>query len=232
MPPSHRLELVNESPLAGQMVVYLEVPETADGCPLVWQSRDCGPGRSVRLDWNEDFGLTCGAAARPGFTFSGGDIQPAGPGAESFLLVRSASGYSLKPAGAAGDSEYVPEEIAAGFVLSLKPGEQRRSLADLVRDQPPVPPARPGRFQVLVKPDIPDLAVALCLEGRPALLRPAKSGLSFPARPRYGLVFGSFEEGLVLDLDQVVLTTVLDFPGGSLRAVFRRDCLWEVTPGA
>ena len=236
MPPSHRLELVNESPLAGQMVVYLEDPETNDCLPLVWQSRDCGPGRSVRLEWNEDFGLTCGAAARPGFTFSGGDIQPAGPGVESFSLVRSASGYSLKPAApaaspGAGDPEYVPEEIAAGFVLSLKPGQQRQSLADLVRDQPPVPPARPGRFQVLVEPGVSDLAVALCLEGRPALLRPAKPGLSFPARPRYGLVFGSFEEGLVLDLNQVVLTTTIDFPGGSLKAVFRRDCLWEITPG-
>ena len=235
MPMSHRLELVNESPLAGQMGVYLEDPEATPGSclPLVWQSRDCGAGRSVRLDWNENFGLTCGPAAGPGLIFSGGEVRPAGPGAESFLLSRSASGYSLKPAAPPGDPDYVPEDLAAGFILSLKPGEKRRSLADMVRDQPPVPQAPPGRFQVLAEADIPALAVALCLDGRPALLRPAEPGraISFPARPRYGLLFGSFEAGLVLDLNQVVLTTVVDFPGGSLRAVFRRDCLWEITPG-
>jgi hypothetical protein len=222
------------------MGVYLEDPEAEPGAchPLVWRSRDCGPGRSVRLDWNEEFGLTCGPAAGPGLAFSGGDILPAGPGAESFLLGRSASGFSLKPAASPAaspeDSEFVPEDIAAGFVLSLKPGEKRRSLAEMVRDQPvrPVPPARPGRFQIMAEADIPRLAAALCLEGRPALLRPAEPGraVSFPARPRYGLFFGSFEEGLVLDLNQVVLTTVVDFTGGSLRAVFRRDCLWEVAP--
>jgi hypothetical protein len=234
MPPSHCLELVNESPLGGRMGVYLKDPATAPdtGFPLIWQSQDCGPGRSVRLEWNEDFGLTSGAAAQPGLVFSGGEIQPAGPGGDSFILGRSALGYSFRPA-AAADPEYVPEDIAAGFVLSLKPGEKRRSLADLVGDRP-VPslsPAPPGRIQILVEADVPALAVALCLAGRPALLRPAEPGrtLSFPARPRYGVVFGSFEPGLILELDQMLLTTELDFPGGSLRAAFRRDGLWEIT---
>jgi hypothetical protein len=233
MPPSHRLELVNESPLAGQMAVYLEDPEAGDCLPLVWQSRDCGPGRSVRLEWNEDFGLTFGPAAGPGLVFSGGEICPAEPGA--FLLGRSGAGLGFRPAASCGDSEYVPEEIAAGFVLSLKPGEKRRSLAEMVQDRPAplVPPAPPGRFQVVAEAGLASVAVALCLDGRPALLGPAEPGrtVDFPARPRYGLVFGSFEAGLVLDLNQVVLTTVVDFTGGSLRAVFRRDCLWEVTPG-
>ena len=239
MPQSRSLELVNESPLAGQMGVYLKDPESGPCLSLVWRSLQCGPGRSVRLSWDEDFGLTCGAAAEPGLVFSGGEIQPAGPGAESFRLGRSASGYSLTPAepsgpaGPAGDdeSEYVPEDLAAGFVLSLKPGEKRRSLSEMVRDRPvrPAPQAWPGRFQVLVEPDAPALAVALCLAGRPALLRPAEPGrtISFPARPGYGAVFGSFEPGLVLDLDQIMLTTELDFTGSSLRVVFKRDCSWS-----
>jgi hypothetical protein len=241
MPTSRSLELVNESPLAGQMAVYLKDPKkTLSPCfSLVWLSRTCGPGRSVRLSWDEDFGLTCGAAAEPGLVFSGGEIQPAGPGAESFRLGRSASGYSLAPvipagpagpAGMTGDDEYVPEDIAAGFVLSLKPGEKRRSLSEMVRDRParPESQARPGRFQILVEPDAPPLAVALCLAGRPALLCPAEPGrtISFPARPSFGALFGSFEPGLVLDLDQVMLTTELEFTGGSLRAVFKRDCAW------
>ena len=240
MPMSRRLELVNDSPLAGQMGVYLEDPEAApDACfPLVWQSPVCGPGRSVQLNWDEEFGLTCGPSAAPGSVFSGGDIQPAGPdGGESFRLGRAASGYSLRPAAPAGDPgpgndpDYVPDDIAAGFVLSLKPGEKRRSLSELVRDRPvrPAPPAGPGRFQILVEPDVPALAVALCLAGRPALMCPAEPGrtLSFPARPRYWAVFGSFEPGLVLDPSQVLLAAELDFPGASLRAVFRRDCTWD-----
>ena len=235
MPSSHRLELVNESPLAGQMGVYLEDPEAMPGAclSLVWQSLDCGPGRSVRLEWNEDFGLTSGAEARPGLVFSGGEIQPAGPGAASLIL--SASGHSFKPAATSSPAEadeYVPEDIAAGFVLSLKPGEKRRDLADLVRDRP-ASPAQPGRLQILVEPGVPALAVALCLAGRPALLRLAEPGrsLSFPVRPRYGALFGSFEPGLVLDPAQVVLATPLDFTGASLRAVFRRDCCWEIAAG-
>ena len=243
MPPSRRLELVNESPMAGQMVVYLEDPEKApgDSWPLVWQSRDCGPGRSVRLDWEEELGLTYGPLVHPGFVFSGGEIQPAGPGA--FILGPSASGYSLRPAAPAGNDEaaasdgasedYVPEDIAAGFVLSLRPGEKRRSLADLVRDQaaPPAAPAQAGRIQISVEPDTPALAIALCLAGRPALLYPAELGqnLGFSARPRYRAGFGPFEPGLVLDPAQVVLTTDFDFTGGPLRIVFRRDCQWETT---
>jgi hypothetical protein len=253
MSPSHCLELVNDSPLAGRMAVYLEDAEGAPGVcfPLVWQSLDCGPGRSVRLEWNEDFGLACGAAAPPGLIFSPGAIQPAGPGADSFLLGTSPSGPALSPAPsgpapAAGSpahdsAEYVPEDLAAGFVLSMKIDGRSPTLADLAdqaRKRParprPGPLAAPGRFQVLVEPGITaGLAAALCLAGRPALLCPAGPGqtLSFPARPRYGALFGSFDPGQVLDPDQMLMATALDFPGGSLRAVFRRDCTWETTPG-
>jgi hypothetical protein len=242
MPLSRRLELVNESPLAGRMAVYLKDPEAGPGpsFPLAWRSLSCGPGQSVRLDWDEDFGLTSGAMVEPGLIFSGGEIQPIGSGGISFRLGRSASGYGLAPVAMAGDREpagaleYVPEDIATGFVLSLKPGEKRPSLADLVRERPvaPAPSSCPDRIQVLADSDIPAMAVALCLDGAPAFLRPAEPGrsLSFPVRPRYGAVFGSFETGLVLDPDQMLLTTELDLSGGPLRAVFRRDCLWEVTP--
>ena len=244
MPPSHCLELVNESPMSGWMCVYIEDQEIAAGSsfPLVWQGRDCGPGRSFRLEWEEELGLTFGPMTCPGFIFSGGAVQPAGPG-EAFILGPSDSGPSLRPVALAAsqappaeDSEYVPEDIAAGFVLSLKPGEKRQSLAELARGRAarPSPLVQPGRIKVSVGPDTPALAVALCLAGRPALLSSAEPGqnLEFPARPRYRAAFGSFEAGLVLDPDQIVLSTEFDFPGGSLRVVFQRDCGWVISAGA
>ena len=242
--PRYRLNLVNASPMGGAMGVFLRAPDAEMGRgglqSLVWRALDCGPGRSVQLEWSEDFSLTWAEGLfSPGQVFSGGELTPARPdepAGASFTLGRRGQGFGLRPAapatGPEGD-EYVPEDIGAAFVLSLKPGETRRGLADLVRDRPPPPPAAPGLFQVLVEPLAPFGAVttALCLAGRPSLLRPAEPGrtLVFPARPRYGVVFGSFETGQVLDPDQVVLTTEIDFPaaGGAARAVFRRDGGWD-----
>jgi hypothetical protein len=243
MPPSHCLELVNESPMAGWMCVYLENPDAGAGSsfPLVWQGRDCGPGRSFRLDWEEEWGLTFGPVTWPGLVFSGGEIQPAEPGA-SFILGSSASGPSLRPAAPAprdadageASEDYVPENIAAGFVLSLKPGEKRQSLAELARSRPSRPAPAADRIQISVEPDAPALAVALCLAGQPALLSPAEPGrsLEFPARLSYRAAFGSFEQGLVLDPDQMFMSTKFDFPGGPLRVVFQRDCNWGISTGA
>ncbi|MDR3038217.1 MAG: hypothetical protein LBV21_02840, partial [Candidatus Adiutrix sp.] len=60
MPSACRLQLVNESPMGGSMCVFLQDPEAepGQGHSLAWLGLACGPGRSVQLDWNEDFAFT------------------------------------------------------------------------------------------------------------------------------------------------------------------------------
>jgi hypothetical protein len=206
----YSLSVKNSSPNSGSICVYTTSPDTEriqrDLRSLAWFTKPTNPNGQARFTWDLKF---CFAWAEsgvlvPGVSFEAGEIIGADPADDRM------------------NRTYFDRQNGAYLF-----GEPSRA----------TPPSE-GTLAITTSKVIPNnlASVGVGINGKAALAVNATPNYQFTFIPKiqYWLVFGSFREGVVLDLNSMVRNICeIRFPAGvyGLQVTLQEDNTWSpVTP--
>ncbi|MDR1072152.1 MAG: hypothetical protein LBL45_00540 [Treponema sp.] len=206
----YSLSVKNSSPNSGSICVYTTSPDTQkvqqDLRSLAWFTKASNPNGQVRFTWDLNFSFAW---------------------AESGVLVPGVS-------------------FEAGEVISADPADDgknkayfdKQNGAYLFGDQSLATPPSAGALAITTSKIIPSnlASVGVGINGKAALAVNATPNYQFTFIPKiqYWRAFGSFREGVVLDLNSMVRNICeIKFPAGvyGLQVTLQEDNTWsQVTP--
>ena len=184
MSTNYSLTLTNNSVNAGSFCVYQTDPEQSKYSnlySLVWFSKKCHPGTKIRFNWSLDY---C-------FTWSETGILMPG------VTFLASENVPADPSNAVKDIiGFTKDGGAYKFTTPTRSGIL-------------------GTLQIQTDSTIPinEASVGIGMSGQPAFAVPAGPNLdySFIPHPKYWVAFGNFEEGEVIDFNNVTQTAEVIF---------------------
>jgi hypothetical protein len=206
----YSLAVKNNSPDSGSICVYTTSPDTQqiqqDLRSLAWFTKAANPNGQVKFTWDLKFSFAW---------------------AESGLLV---PGVSFE-AGEIIDADPVDDQKNRAYF-------DRNNDAYLFGDPGQATPPSKGALAITTSKIIPSgiASIGVGINGKAALAVNATPNYQFTFIPKiqYWLAFGSFREGIVLDLNSMVRNICeIKFPAGvyDLKVTLQEDNTWsEVTP--
>ncbi len=202
MSTQYTLTVVNDSTLNGSVCVYQKDPEQGkyeNLYSLAWFSKFCHPGTQLKFKWSIDYSFVWSET---------GILKP---------------GVSFEASQALPADPQNPAKNAIGFIKAGGAYEFAN----------PTRPGIPGQLQIQTDATIPcnDVAIGIGMSGQPtfAIGGTPNFTYSFIPHPEYWIAFGKFEEGEVIDLNQVSTTAQVVFPVNvyAQTLVFNKDNTWS-----
>jgi hypothetical protein len=207
---NYSLLVKNSSPNNGSICVYITSPDTQkiqqDLRSLAWFTKAANPNGQVRFTWELKFSFAWAESGVlvPGVSFEAGEIIPADPADDK------------------ANRTYF----------------DRQNGAYLFGDPSQATPPSAGTLAITTSKVIPNnlASVGIGINGKTALAVNATPNYQFTFIPKikYWLAFGSFKEGIVLDLNSMVRNICeIKFPTGvyDLQVTLQEDNTWsQLTP--
>jgi rhizosphere induced protein len=203
----YQVKVINNSEVDDRnAILFQEIPKMPeDAVTLAWLSKMCHAGTEITHKWNVDYNFVWGQAGSlaPGTMFEAGQKVAADLERKNTVTLM----YEK------GGFKFGPSRFSGKKGL-LYVNEDRSVPGPGNSDQGVVGVGMSG-FGTFIVPTLPNNAA------------------SFTPKPTYYLAFGKFEQGEVMDINQLTNPEKLQFKNGTTKAVATFDGTdWEITFGA